>query len=242
MRVCVWLTLVVAGMAATSALGQEGRWAAPGAVSYGLPGQAQAADLTIEQQRKLGLTDEQILKIAEQRRDLEKERAKVEAQFKAAQEAAAAANAEVARLNQQLYADFGAKLTRIYEAAMTEPQRKAWNAKRYADQARQWLQNYKQWLKLTDAQMDDLSALLVPVYEKCEKMEQGVADTRDRLAALRKAEKPDVAAIEKAEKELAEASQQNIWQLRQNELMDKMRPGLLPDQIEKLDRIQHRQK
>lgn len=244
-----WVWALVLGVAvATSLSVAEEAWRGPGH-SYlypgypGYPGYGQpSAELTVEQQRKMGLSEEQIQKIAELRRELEKDRARIDAQLKAAQQAAAAANAEVSRLTQELYALTNTRLAKIYESVMTEAQLKAWRQQRYAEQAKQWLQSYKYWLKLSDAQVEDIAGLLVPVYEKYAKMEDQAAAARERLAELRRAEKPDIAAIEKAEREVAELSKTNVWPLRQNELMEKMRPGLLPDQIEKLDKIYRPQK
>ncbi len=238
MRSLVWFTAVAAGLGAALAAGGEAPWGGPGYSYPGYPGYgSQPPDLTIEQQRKLGLSDEQIQKIAELRRDIEKDRARLDAQLKAAQQAAAAANAEVTRLSQEMQSLLNVRLVKAFEGVMNEAQLKAWRQQRYADQAKQWLASYKYWLKLSDAQVDDIVNLLVPVYEKYGKLETQVADARERLAELRRAENPDVAAIEKAEKEVAELSKTSIWQQRHNELMDKMRPGLLPDQLEKLDKM-----
>jgi hypothetical protein len=71
-------------------------------------------------------------------------------------------------------------------------------------------------------------------------MEAEAGDARERLAELRRAEKLDVGAIEKAEKEVAGFSAQTLLTQRQEELMDKMRAGLLPDQFEKFDRLRPR--
>jgi predicted nucleic acid-binding Zn-ribbon protein len=211
-------------------------WRAPGVTSYSGYGQP-TVELSIEQQRKLGLSDEQIQKIAEQRRDLEKERAKLEGQLKAASDAASVANAEVARIGQEVRGLATAKLQKIYDSVLTEAQKKTLAAQRLAEQARNWLRGYQSWLKLTDAQMDDLSGLLAPVFDKYSKMETELADARERLAEARRATKLDLAAIEKAEKEVAELSKRNVYQQRQDELMDKMRAGLLPDQLEKLGQV-----
>ncbi|HUT31904.1 MAG TPA: hypothetical protein VNE39_00360 [Planctomycetota bacterium] len=242
MRTWVWLAGLCVVLATGQAGAEERAWRAPGSTHY-YPGYSQPGlDLSIEQQRKLGLSAEQIQKIAELRRDLEKERVGLDAQLKAAQQAAAAANAEVMRVNRDLQALTNAKLVRVYESVMSEAQLKSWTQQRYLDQAKQWLQSYKQWLKLSDAQVEDIAGLLAPVYEKYAKMEDQAAAARERLAELRRAEKPDVAAIEKAEKEVAELSRTNVWQLRQAECMEKMRPGLLPDQIEKLGKMHQYQR
>lgn len=238
MRTQVWLVALGVALAAGVAAAEgQGGMRAPG-YPYYYPGYYQKGqDLTIEEQRKLGLTPEQIQKVAELRRDLEKERVRLDAQLKAAQQAAAATNAEVARLTQDLHALTNAKLTTIYEKVMNEAQLKRWKQQRFSDQAKQWLASYKQWLKLSDAQVEDITGLLAPVYEKYAKMEDQAAGAREQLAELRRAEKPDVAAIEKAEKQVAELSKTNVWQARQTECMDKMRPGLLPDQLEKLEKV-----
>jgi len=234
-RSVVAILAVVAWVAA----GQQA--CAQGGPSYSWPQPYQQSDeLTIEQQRKLGLSDEQILKIAEKRRDLEKERAKLAAQLKAAQEAAAAANAQVARLRQETQDLLSVKLEKAYESVMSEAQLKAWKESRYLDQAKQWLQTYKYYLKLSDAQVEDIAAMLVPVFDKYARMEAEAGDARERLAELRRAEKLDVGAIEKAEKEVAGFSAQTLLTQRQEELMDKMRAGLLPDQFEKFDRLRPR--
>lgn len=243
MRTWVLAAAAAAALAAAAAAGEERPWRGPGYYPgappyYGAPSQ----ELTVEQQRKMGLTAEQIQKIAELRRELERERARVDVQLKAAQQAAMAANAEVSRLSQELYALTGARLAKVYESVMTEAQLEAWRKQRYLGQARQWLASYKQWLKLSDAQADNIAGLLVPVYEKYAVADDQAAAARERLAELRRAENPDVAAIEKAEKDLAELSKVNVWQARHNEMMDSMRPGLLPDQLEKLDKMHRPQR
>jgi chromosome segregation ATPase len=242
----MWMGLLVLCGVGAAALGQEiVVHGGPGTTSYSYPYQGTwpgqpSTELTIEQQRKLGLSEEQIQKIAEKRRDIEKERAALDTQLRAAQQAAAAANAEVARLNQEVQTLLSVRLVKVYESLMNETQLNAWRQQRCLEQAKQWLASYKPWLKLSDAQVDDIAALLVPVFEKYSKMEDQKTAAREGLAELRRAEKPDVAAIEKAEKELAELSRQNVYQLRQDELFDKMRAGLLPDQLEKLDKMYRR--
>jgi len=206
---------------------------------YGPYGQP-SAELTVEQQKKLGLTAEQIQKIAELRRDLEKERAKLDADLKKATEAVAAANAEIARLNQEVRELSTTRLQKIYDTVLTDAQRKALERNRLVEQAKQWLRGYQSWLKLADAQVEDISGLLVPVFEKYAKLESEVGDARERLGELRRADKIDIAAIEKAEKEAGELSKRNVYQQRQDELMDKMRAGLLPDQLEKLGQVHRR--
>ena len=204
------------------------------------PGAPPSGELTVEEQRKLGLSEAQILQIAEKRRDLEKERQKIEEQLKAAREAAAAANAQVTKLSQEIRTITTVKIERIYESVLSETQLKAFRRQRFVDQAKQWLRGYRSWLKLTDAQVDDISGLLVPVFEKYARMEGELADAQERLAASRRADKVDIQAIEKAEKGVAELSKRNVYQERQTELREAMRPGLMPDQLEKLDRVRQR--
>jgi len=203
---------------------------------YGQP----SVELSVEQQKKLGLTPEQIQKIAELRRDLEKERAKLDADLKKAAEAVAAANAEIARLNGEVRELSTTKLQKIYDSVLTDAQKKALERNRLVDQAKQWLRGYQTWLKLTDAQVEDISALLVPVFDRYAKLESEQSDARERLSAVRRADALDIAAIEKAEKQLEELSRRNFYQARQDELMDKMRAGLLPDQLEKLGQVHRR--
>ncbi|MBM4039314.1 MAG: hypothetical protein FJ290_12440 [Planctomycetes bacterium] len=233
MRMAAWVVAVVVCLAAGAALAQAGGVVVeqPGGQSWQYYyGKSQTpGDLTIEQQRKLGLSAEQIQKIADLRRDVEKQRAALDAQIQAA-------SAELARLQQELRG-LAAKLPKAVESVMTPEQVKAWQQQQASDQARQWLQSYRYWLKLTDAQMEDLGNLLAPVFVKYTKMEQDAADARDHLSELRRAEKVDVAAVDAAEKRVAELTTQNVYMKRQTELMEKMRPGLLPDQIEKLDKM-----
>ncbi len=208
-----------------------------GEMWHGYPYGQPSPELTIEQQRKLGLTEEQIQKIAELRRDLEKQRAKLEGDLKKAGEAVAAANAEMARVSQDIRDLSTGKLQKLYDAVLTDAQKKALERIHLVDQAKVWLRGYQSWLKLTDAQVDDISNLLVPVFEKYAKAEGEAAAARDRLRDLRCADKPDIAAIEKAEKEVAELTKANVGQQRHDELMDKMKAGLLPDQLEKIGQI-----
>jgi len=238
----LWALAVMAIVAGGVAVAEEARWRGgyPYQYQYGYPYGQPSTELTIEQQRKLGLTEEQIQKIAELRRELEKERAKLDAQLKAANDAAAAANAEVARLNQEIRAFSTARLQKVYDGVLTEAQRKTLDSQRYLDQARMWLRGYQSWLKLSDAQVEDISTLIVPVFEKYARMEDEAADTRESLAALRRADKLDIAAIEKAEKQVAELAKRNVYQARQDELMQKMRAGLLPDQLEKIGQMMRR--
>jgi predicted DNA-binding protein (UPF0251 family) len=200
----------------------------------------QTAELTIEEQRKLGLSDEQILKIAQQRREVEAEREKVEKQLEEARAAAAAANAQVAQLNAELRTLSITRLRRIYESVMTPEQLKSWKKQQNLDQARQFLRSYMRWLNLTDAQVEDIAQLLLPVYEKYDRLEDELEAAKERLAELRKAEKIDIEAIAEAEEQVAELSKTNLYQARYKELREAMRPGLMPDQLEKFDRYGRR--
>jgi len=235
------VVVLAALLALSPASGQDPRWGrGPGSpYSYGPYGQP-STELTIEQQRKLGLSEEQIRKIAELRRDLERERAKLDEQLKAASAAAVAANAEVSRISAELRSLTTTRLQKVYDSVLTEAQRKTLAQQRLGEQARNWLRGYQQWLKLTDAQMEDITGLLVPVFEKYARMEDETAAARERLADLRRAEKPDIVAIEKAEKEVDDLARRNIYQQRQDELMQRMRAGLMPDQAEKLGQIHRR--
>jgi hypothetical protein len=232
-RLCV-LSIVAVLLSGAALAGEAMRY--PYYSPYGQP----SVELSVEDQKKLGLTAEQIQKIAELRRDLEKERAKLDEGLKKAGDAVAAANAEMARINQEIRDLSTTKLQKVYDAVLTEAQRKALERNRLVDQAKQWLRSYQAWLKLSDAQMEDISALLVPVFEKYGKMESTVGDAREHLSELRRADAPDIAAIEKAEKDVEELAKHTYYQERQNELMDKMRAGLLPDQLEKLGQVQRR--
>lgn len=241
MKACSWVVLILSCLVAGVALAQAQAGAVvveqpkqPGGAgwpSYYYYGRSQSpADFTIEELRKLGLSPEQIQKIVDLRRDIEKQRAVLEAQLQAA-------NAEVARLHQEIRNLTTTRLVKAIESVMTPEQVKAWQQQEATEQAKQWLQGYRYWLKLTDAQVTDISALLAPVFAKYAKLEQDAADARNRLAELRRADKVDLAALEAAEKQVAELSTINVWQKRQAELIEKMRPGLLPDQLEKLDKI-----
>jgi hypothetical protein len=240
-----WLGAVVLCLAGATALAQDWnvRAGGPGQTVYWSgagPYQPSSKDLTIEQQRKLGLSDEQIQKIAAGRRDIEKERVGLEARIKAAQQAAGAANAELARLQGDMTTLLTQRIVKVLDSLMNEDQRKAWHQQEFAEVAKQWLQSYKGWLKLSDAQVDDIAGMLVPVFEKYNKMETDLATARQNLSELRRADKIDVAAIDKTEKDVAELSTPNVFKKRQDELMDKMRAGLMPDQLEKFDKIHHR--
>jgi len=206
----------------------------------GYPGRRPAGELTVAELRKLGLNDQQILKVAEQRRDIERKRQEIDKQLEAARAAAAAANAHVAALNAQTRTLTTEGVEKIYESVMTKPQLEAYHRLRYVGQAEQWLRGYKGWLKLTDEQVADIAGLLVPVFEKYQKTQDQLAATRVHLTELRRADKIDIAAIDAAEKEVAELSKPNVHQERQKELREAMRAGLLPDQLERLDRVRRR--
>lgn len=207
---------------------------------YGQYGLKQSAELTIAEQRKLGLSEEQIQKIAELRRELEKEKAKLDEQLAAARAAAAAANAEVARLNGMVVTITTQRIRKVYESVMTPDQLKTWNKQKYLDQAKQYLRGYMRWLNLTEDQVADIAQLLVPVYEKYDTMQEELDGAKARLAGLRTAEKLDVAAIDKAEKQVAELSKVNVYTERYKELREAIRPGLMPDQLEKFERTGRR--
>jgi len=200
-------------------------------------GQQRNKDLTIAQMRDLGLSDEQIRQICKKRRDLEKERERLQKELEAARQAAAAANARAAELSRQLNSLQSTRLVEIYKSAMTDAQFKAYRRLGYLDQARAWLRGYRNWLKLTDTQVEDIANLLVPIFEKYEAISGELDEARRQLAELRRAENIDIRAIEEAEKRVAELSQRNIWQLRQQELVERMRAGLTPDQLDRLDRV-----
>jgi len=208
--------------------------------AYTRYGRKASSELTIEEQRKLGLSDEQIKKIAEARRDLEKERAKLDEQLVTARAAASAANAEVTRINGEIRTIITLRIRKIHEAVMTPDQLKAWKKQQYVDQAKRYLRSYMRWLKLTDEQVEDIAQLLVPVYEKYDKVQDDLTDAKEQLAELRKADKIDIAAIEKAEKQVGELSKVNVYQERNKELREATRPGLMPDQLEKFDKYGRR--
>lgn len=245
MRRCWWLGVLILGVAAAAAQGQGGGvWVNPGpgqAAYWSGRGPAQApTDLTVERLRSLRLTDEQIQKFEVLRRDIETQRVALEAQVKAAQQAAATANAEAARLQGELQTLLSEKIVKVLDSLLNEDQRKAMHQQDFTDQAKAWLQGYKGFLKLTDAQVDDIAAMIVPVFEKYSTMEADAAAARKNLSDLHLADKPDVAAIDAAEKKVSELSTQNLAKKRQDELMDKMAAGLLPDQLERFNQIFHR--
>jgi chromosome segregation ATPase len=237
LRVAVALVCV----AGTGAWAQEVfAQAGPRSIHY-TSGYGQPPDeLTIEEQRQLGLTEDQMRRIAEKRREIEKTRAKLQEQLDAAQEAVRTANAEVARLRQEIHTGLADQLREACEAVMTDAQRKEWRRQRFVEQGKQWLRGYTNWLKLTDAQVEDISALLVPVFEKYARMESQLDEAREQLAKARQATPIDLDAIDAAEKRVDELSKRNLMQLRQNDLMDAMRAGLMPDQLEKFDKIHRR--
>ena len=97
----------------------------------GYLGRRPAGELTVAELRKLGLSDQQILKVAEQRRDIEKKRQEIDKQLEAARAAAAAANAHVAALNAQIRTLTTEGVEKIYESVMTKPQLEAYHRLRY---------------------------------------------------------------------------------------------------------------
>ncbi|MFW6163789.1 MAG: hypothetical protein ACODAJ_13550 [Planctomycetota bacterium] len=229
-RTGMWAIVVAGLVAAGAAAGQTYRR------PYS-PGRRQPSDeLTIEEQRELGLSEEQIRAIAEARREVEKEREALDEQLEAARAAARAANAEVARLTGEVRALTTDRLRKIYESVMTPEQRRTWEKQQYLEQARQYLRRYARSLELTDAQVEDIAQLLVPVYEKYDKKTRELEEAREHLADLRKADPLDIEAIEEAEKRVAELSQTNLYRERYRDLREAMRPGLMPDQLEKFGR------
>jgi len=145
--------LAIVGALASAAVAQQG-----GRVTYPVGGgyqgyrygQKPSAELTIEEQRKLGLSDEQIQKIAVARREVEVQREQIQKELDAARAAASAANAEVARLNGDLRTVLTVRIRKIYESVMTPDQLKAWKKQQFVDQAKQYLRSYMRWLKLTE--------------------------------------------------------------------------------------------
>ena len=196
--------------------------------------------LTIEQQRKLGLSDEQIQKIADARGVLERERAKLEEQLRAADDAVAQANVIAWRLRGQIRDLTTVRIRKVYESVMTPEQLAAWKKQGTIEEARRYLRQYTRWLSLKDDQVEDLALMLVPVFEKYDKLEADETQAREALAKLRRAEKVDVAAVEAAEKKAAEADRLNSTAARYRELREAMRAGLMPDQLERLERGQRR--
>lgn len=229
---------LVLALASIALAQQSRRWY--GQPPYYWQGQQRTSELTVAQMRKLGLSEDQIIKICEKRRDLEKERDQLQKKLDAARQAAAAANAQAAGISRQLNSLQSTRLLEIYKSAMTEAQFKACRRLGYLEQARMWLRGYRSWLKLSDTQVEDIANLLVPVYEKYAAMSGELEDARRHLAELRRADKLDIQAIEEAEKQVAELSSRNVYQLRQQELVERMRPGLMPDQLERLDRVRRR--
>lgn len=243
----VWtIGAALAAMVVVAQAGEVQRITVPGGGGYAQPyggyGQygKQSGELTIEEQRKLGLSEDQIRKIAELRRELEKEKAKLEEQLAAARAAAAASNAEVARLNGMVVTITTQRIRKVYESVMTPDQLKTWSKQEHLDQAKQYLRGYMRWLNLTEDQVADIAQLLVPVYEKYDRMQEEADAAKARLAELRTADKIDVAAIEEAEKQVAELSKVNVYTERYKELREAIRPGLMPDQLEKYERMGRR--
>ncbi len=232
-----WTAAVaLAGLLASAVGAQErGRW--QGGRGWE---RARPVTMTIEQQRKLGLSDEQIQKIAEARRDLEQERVKVEEQLKAADEAVAQANVIASGLRGQIRDITTVRLRKVYESVMTPDQLAAWKKQGYIERATRYVRQYERWLNLKADQIADLALLLVPVYEKYDKLEADETAATEELATLRRAEKVDVAAIEAAEKAVAEADRLNSGNARGRELREAMTAGLMPDQLERFERMQRR--
>jgi hypothetical protein len=131
-------------------------------------------------------------------------------------------------------------MRRLYESVMTPEQRATWEKQQAIEQAKAYLRRYQRWLNLKAEQIDDIALLLVPVYQKYDKLEAAEDDARQELAELRRADKIDIQAIEAAEKKVAEADEANSYRGRTAELRDAMRLGLMPDQIERLERARRR--
>lgn len=199
------------------------------------PDRERTVTLSIEEQRKLGLSDAQIQKIAEARAGLERERAKLEEQLEGAYEAVANANAAAGKLRSQVRDITSVRIRKVYESVMTPEQLAAWKKQGYVEQAKRYLRQYSRWLNLKDEQVEDIALLLVPVYRKYDKLDEDERAAREALAELRRAEKVDVAAIEAAEKKVAELDELNSYNGRTRELRDAMRAGLMPDQLERLE-------
>jgi len=209
---------------------------------YRPPDRQRTATLSIEEQRKLGLSDAQIQKIAEARSGLERERAKLEEQLEGAYEAVATANAAAAKLRSQVRDITSVRIRKVYESVMTPEQLAAWKKQGYVEQAKRYLRQYSRWLNLKDEQVEDIALLLVPVYKKYDKLDEDERAAREALAELRRAEKVDVAAIEAAEKKVAELDELSSYTGRTRELRDAMRAGLMPDQLERLERAGQRRR
>ena len=192
--------------------------------------------LTIEEQRQLGLSDKQITQIAEKRRDLEREREKIEQRLDAARVAARTAQAEVSRIQRELSDMTTVRIEAVFRSVMSKPQLEAWDKKRFLQMAQTWLKSYGRSLNLSDAQKADIAPMLVAVYQKFETMQEDLNGAQERVKELRQADKIDISAIDKAEKQLAELQKRRIYTLRHKALLDAMRPGLLPDQIEKFEK------
>ncbi len=207
---------------------------------YRPPDRQRTVPLSIEEQRKLGLSDAQIQKIAEARSGLERERTKLEEQLEGAYEAVATANAAAAKLRSQIRDITSVRIRKVYESVMTPEQLAAWKKQGYLARARAYLRQYSRWLNLKDEQVEDIALLLVPVYEKYDKLDEDERAAREALAELRRAEKVDVAAIEAAEKKVAELDELNSYTGRARELRDAMRAGLMPDQLERFERAGRR--
>lgn len=196
--------------------------------------------MSIEELRKLGLSAEQVQKVSAARAELERERVTLEAQLKAADDAVVAAGAAASRVRDQLGELWTVRIRKVYEGIMTPEQLKSWEMQARMGRARRYVRQFQRWLNLKDDQIEDLALMVVPVYDKYDKLEKGEAAAREALAELRRAEKPDVAAIEAAEKRVEELDGQNSYTARSREMREAMRPGLMPDQVERFERGQRR--
>lgn len=230
-----WLLSVVL-LSAVAAAGAGQAWGPRGYPYYGSGGK-KLSEMTIQEQRQLGLSDAQIKQIAEKRRAIERQRAQMEKQLEAARATVRAANAEVVRLQREMRRLLPDRLEAVYKAVMTKEQFEAWQRQRDQERARLWLRSYARSLKLSDEQVDDIAMLLAPVFAKYDKLGDEQEAAEGRLAERRLADPIDVAAIEAAEKQVADLRRRNNYRDRHNALLDALRAGLLPDQQAHFDRI-----
>ena len=226
---------MVWALAVAAALG----WAAVGegaSSSYYSRYTKKLGQLTIAELRELGLSDDQLQKVCETRRDLGRQVKKLEAQRDAARAAVRAANAEANRIAAEITRLTGDDLDAAIKAVMTPEQRTRWAERHLLDQAKRWLKSYSYSLNLTEAQNEDIAQLLVPVLKEQEAGRARLAEARASLETLREADKIDVKAIDQAEKSLAELEKQSPPRGHYKPLLEAMRAGLLPDQLEKFDK------
>ena len=233
-RSWAWSLVVLCGVAALAAA-QGGRQTRPyGGYRYNprYGYTRKLSQLSIAELRQLGLSDQQIHTVAEKRRDVERQRQAIETRLAAAREATRAANAEANRIQAELTTLTNETLESAIRSAMTDEQLKRWEHKRRLDRAKSWLRSYSYSLKLTDAQKEDIAALLVPIFTKQDGLADAIAAAQEHLDTLRRADKLDIQAIDQAEKRLAELQEQNITTARTKALLEAMRAGLLPEQLD----------